>query len=71
MPKIDLYFGGITEVPKEIAECPECQGRLEAECYEWVTKEGTPARGGINLYCELEERYPHNWCLDRDWETHS
>lgn len=49
-----LLNGGTCKVPKDVAVCPECGGRLYAECCEWEEQTGKPAIGGLYIQCQHE-----------------
>lgn len=49
-----LFNGGTCKIPKDIAVCPECGGRLYAESTEWQSDTGKPTIGGLYIQCEHE-----------------
>ena len=49
-----LLNGGKCKVPKDVAVCPECGGRLYAESCEWESETGKPSIGGLYVSCEHE-----------------
>lgn len=53
-------------MPKDVAICPECGGRLHAESSEYETETGKPTIGGIYLTCQRESK-DHRF-LQSDWQ---
>lgn len=63
-----LLGGGNCLVPKDVAICPECSGRLHAESCEWDTATDKPTLGGIYLNCQREGSIRHRgW--QSDWQS--
>jgi hypothetical protein len=63
----DLLYGGNCTVPKKIAVCPECGGRLCAESCEWAEETGIPTTGGLYVGCMHENRLQHKF-WQSDWQ---
>lgn len=69
-----LKFGGIADVPREVATCPECDGGLKVDVFEWDNETGKPVSHGIYAACirdeEDEEWFAEreHWYHDDDWQ---
>ncbi|MBC8867792.1 MAG: hypothetical protein H8E44_00145 [Planctomycetes bacterium] len=73
----ELLAGGdhpITDVPREVAECPECGDQLEIDVYEWESETGFPTTTGFHVVCKSEEMsetgvpVETHRCWQSDWQ---
>jgi hypothetical protein len=62
----DLIHGGDSEIPKDIATCPECGGKLSVDCWEWNSETGVPSQFGFNVSCDAEDEALEDWTWNED-----
>ncbi len=63
-----LRYGGNTDVPEQVAICPECGERLYVDCEEWVEEDGCPTVDGLAVYCSADEESRHRH-FQSDWQS--
>lgn len=64
-----LDYGKSCLIPKSVAVCPECGGRLDAECIEWGAEDGKPSTSGLYIDCRKDRRRMEHKYWQSDWQS--
>ncbi len=63
-----VAFGGDTQVPLNVARCPECGGMLRATAEQWEPTAGRPIIGKLFVDCENDPDCTHRYRRS-DWQV--
>lgn len=62
-----LLFGGNASVPRDIATCPECGGKLLVRSMAWDEATGRPIASDLQIDCMRDPNERHRW-HQSDWQ---
>lgn len=64
-----LKHGGTCDVPRDVATCPECDGRLEVCANGWIEETGEPIAAELQINCMAEDQAIRDAEDREDWQA--
>ncbi len=62
-----LLFGGSSDVPIDVATCPECGGQLRVISMSWGDQTGVPLASALDVWCKRDHPGTHRW-FQSEWQ---